>query len=267
MFSFNSTNWNKWKVILYVGTIISIIIACYFLLSTDDYMYPKADLSLYNNQVYIIKDNTLNYTPTEIPYRKYKPFTLQFWMKFYLDSNVNIDMNKGKPQCLFYLGEIDNNKSISNSNILLLQSIKLDNTVQNEKTLGYQMVYETQINNMYINNNTNRNIYFKIGEWSQYSFVFMTNSIHIYINGEFIESYIFTLPNTDIVNKTYLSYIIPGNYRDEFDNTTKEIFNINWYNRVINKDDIYSLYLREKKLLDKIIEPNMDNIIKECDII
>jgi hypothetical protein len=120
---------------------------------------------------------------------------------------------------------------------------------------------------MYINNNTNRNIYFKIGEWSQYSFVFMTNSIHIYINGEFIESYIFTLPNTDIVNKTYLSYIIPGNYRDEFDNTTKEIFNINWYNRVINKDDIYSLYLREKKLLDKIIEPNMDNIIKECDII
>lgn len=250
--SFNSKSWTPFKVILLLVVITLLSIFIYYFA-----IYKHSVNSVekyYVDRIYALHnaEQRDKYRVISIPLTKL-PYTMSYWMNIKIMSDVNSTL---APKSLLYVGDQEGTYSILN------HAIEYDETIG-----GYQMLYESYMNNKYYNNVTRRgNRYFRANEWVQYTITFQEKSMNIYINGKLQEILLYERTWHQITNPCYAYFVIPPyvEFSKNYDNIHKSIYSFEWYNHVLKGREIEEKYREQRGKLDQLVEENRDSMDNTC---
>lgn len=251
--SFHSKSWTPPKVILLVIVVLLLCLFIYYFALYKKSVHPVE--TYFTNRIYDLHnaEQRNKYRVISVPLTKL-PYTISYWMNIRIVSDVNSTL---APKLLLYVGDQEGTYSILN------HAIEYDETIG-----GYQMIYESYMNNKFYHNKTGRsNRYFRANEWVQYTITFREKSMNIYINGRLQEILLYERTWHQIANPCYAYFVIPPYvaFSKNYDNPHKSLYSFEWYNRVLTNGEIDAKYKEQRIELDQLLEERRESVENTCD--
>ena len=247
---FDGKNWTPVKVILLLIIVSLISIFLYYSIYYKKNVLPVEQY--YSNKIYNLKnsDERNRYKEISIPLTKL-PYTISYWIN--IQPTMELE-DKLAPQLLLYVGDQEGTYSLLN------HSIAYDETIG-----GYQMLYESYMNNRYYSNIHNlsyNNRYFKVNEWVQYTITFREKSMNIYVNGKLQQIILYERTWHQITNPCKVYFYIPQYvpFSQNFQYPPKQLYSFKWYNKIISEEEIGKEYEKEWNNLETLIEEGREGI-------
>ncbi len=257
--SFYGKNWTPLKVILLIFVILLMILFIYYSLYSTRHIIPVE--SHYTNKIYslLTAEHRDRYRVISIPLTKL-PYTISYWINLRMDASSSPGTNNRElaPQLLLYVGDQEGTYSIIN------QSVEYDETLG-----GYQMLYESFMNNKYysnVYNKANSNRYFRANEWVQYTFAFKEKSINVYVNGKLQQIILYERTWQQIANPCFAYFFIPPYMplHNLYNFPPKQLYSFKWYNTIVRDGEIEEIYEKERKELEVLLEEKQQDQVDFC---